>query len=381
MQTVNDNRTGPFYRPELDSLRFFAFLLVFISHALSTEITFYTNFGVPLEAARWLTKGIACGGHGVALFFLLSSYLITELLIRERSRTGSLDVRSFYIRRALRIWPLYFFFLLVVYVVIPQSSIYALKDNFVIPMLLLVGNWACVFYQGMGHSVAGPLWSISVEEQFYLAWPLVISGVGVKYLKRVCIALIVFANLVRIVMEKKGAGDVAFVCSTFSWMDTIAIGALLALFLRGGAPRLSSKQRVLLGAGGLAVWVVAARFSKIFIYPDIAGYPLTNIGSIMMFLAVLGSSITHPILVYLGRVSYGLYVFHVGALTLASFLFVQFSFFCALTGLAITILFAAISYRCLEEPFLRLKKCFTHVPSRPVRPTLSPEVYPEPPGH
>jgi peptidoglycan/LPS O-acetylase OafA/YrhL len=355
-------------------LRFFAFLFVFLSHAFAIEIGYYTHLGMPEEAALWLSRAIAVGGFGVALFFVLSSYLITELLIREHSRTGRLDIKSFYIRRALRIWPLYFFFLLLVYFLIPQGSIYALSGSYLAAMLLFAGNWACVIFGGMGASVAGPLWSVSVEEQFYLAWPLVISRIGVKHLKTVCFVVIVIANVTRIVMEKNGAGFVAFWCSTISWLDAIAAGALIALFLRGGVPRLSQVQRILLFAGGFMVWVLPARYSQYLIYPDVASYPLIVAGGVMMLLAVLGSRFSNPVLVYLGRISYGLYVWHVLALALVSLVLKKYSPLHALAGFAVTILLSAISYRWLEQPFLKLKKRFTHVASRPVEATAGLEL-------
>ena len=366
MQAKDSIRQGSFYRPELDCLRFFAFLFVFIGHAFATEARYYTKLGMSEGAALWLSMAITSGGNGVALFFVLSSYLITELLIREHCSIGKLDVKSFYIRRALRIWPLYFFFIILVYLAIPQASVYALPSKFLLPMVLLVGNWAAVFYNGMGYSVAGPLWSISVEEQFYLVWPLVIARVGVRNLKGVCIALIVVANLLRIVMEKKGAGMVAFWCSTLSWLDAIALGALVALLLRGGTPRKSLVQRLLLFFGGTALWILTPHVSKYLIYVDIVSFPLIIAGSTMMLLGVLGSNLAHPILVYLGRISYGLYVWHALSLALVSHLFVKYSLLYAFVGLPLTILMASISYSLLEKPFLNLKRRFTHVTSRPV---------------
>ncbi|HSS20771.1 MAG TPA: acyltransferase [Pyrinomonadaceae bacterium] len=369
MPATDSHRAGSFYRPELDCLRFIAFLFVFVSHAFAIDIGYYTYQGMPHEAALWLCRAVAVGGFGVALFFVLSSYLITELLIREHDRTGRLDIKSFYIRRALRIWPLYFFFLLLIYFAIPQQSIYALKGTFLAAMLLFAGNWACVFLGGMGYSVAGPLWSVSVEEQFYLAWPLIVSRIGIKNLKTVCLIVIVIANLTRIIMEKKGAGFVAFWCNTISWFDAIAAGALIALLLRGGTPKLSRLQRVLLFAGGFAVWVLPARFSQFLIYPDIASYPLIVSGSVMMLLSFLGSGIANPVLVYLGRISYGLYVWHVLALAIVSNVLRKYHPLHALSGFALTILISSISYRLLEQPFLKLKKRFTYIVSRPVEAT------------
>ena len=316
--------------------------------------------------SMWVSKAIGSGGLGVVLFFVLSSYLITELLLRETEQRGTLDVKSFYIRRALRIWPLYFFFLVLAYLIIPPHSEYSIKTNVFISMLLFVGDWACVFTQGMGASVAGPLWSISVEEQFYIAWPLIISKVGVKHLKRICLGLIVIANLTRVIMEKKGAGFIAFWCSTVTWFDAIAAGALLALLLRGGVPRWSLVTRLVLCVGGLVVWVLSVRFRNQLIYPDIVYFPLVVLGSSLILVGVLGSNLRLPILVYLGRISYGLYVFHAAALALASLVLVTYSPLHALAGLVITLTLGSASYALLEQPFLKMKKRFTYITSERV---------------
>ena len=104
--TRKQSREPPsrFYRPELDGLRFLAFFLVFICHA---------QYGIAWQswAGQLLLHVGAGGSFGVDLFFVLSAYLITELLRREKLETGSIDVGGFYVRRILRIWPLYFGFL------------------------------------------------------------------------------------------------------------------------------------------------------------------------------------------------------------------------------------------------------------------------------
>ena len=95
-----------FYQPELDGLRFYAFLGVFVCHTLPFDDLFYQRLHLPLP---WIWGAAArAGGAGVDLFFALSAYLITSLLLRERQETGDLSLRLFYIRRTLRIWPLYF---------------------------------------------------------------------------------------------------------------------------------------------------------------------------------------------------------------------------------------------------------------------------------
>ena len=101
-------KKSSFYRPELDCLRFFAFMTVFVHHSMPRTVEFYTTHHLPTV----LSNVAYAGAYGVDLFFCLSAYLITELLLREKEQVGHLNVKSFYIRRMLRIWPLYFTFVL-----------------------------------------------------------------------------------------------------------------------------------------------------------------------------------------------------------------------------------------------------------------------------
>src|SRR5215216_4278992 len=108
-----------FYHPELDVLRFVAFLGVFMHHALPRDARLYINHGLSPAATQWLLTAKEAGAFGLDLFFALSAYLITALLLREHGNRGSFSVSAFYIRRALRIWPLYFTFLALTVFVVP----------------------------------------------------------------------------------------------------------------------------------------------------------------------------------------------------------------------------------------------------------------------
>ncbi len=103
--------TERFYYPELDSIRFFLFCAVWSFHALPKEESVYPIYQVPAALAGLITGIIKAGIYSLYLFFVLSAFLITELLLRERELRGSADLKAFYIRRLLRIWPLYFFVL------------------------------------------------------------------------------------------------------------------------------------------------------------------------------------------------------------------------------------------------------------------------------
>ena len=365
-----------FYHPELDVLRFVAFAFVLLLHAGPKDVAQWTALGVPEEVARWATSAILSGAYGVDLFFALSSYLITELLIREWHKRGKLDVKSFYIRRALRIWPLYFFFLGLTILVVPRLlPDEHLPSAHLWAFLLFGANWSAAIL-GFPNSVAGPLWSVSIEEQFYIVWPLLLAAIGVRRILPAALVMIGIAGVVKLGLVAAAVDTRVLWTVTFARLEPIAIGAMIAVLLRGGVPTLGGTRRAALFAGGLFVWVAGTRYSpggwaNLILYPAVAA------GAGAMLLATLradtaGSLFGSPVLVYLGRISYGLYVYHRLALDLvrhwlgeATTLQPWFAFLLVpLMTLAFTIALAAVSFRFVEEPFLRLKRRFTHVRSR-----------------
>src|SRR3981081_108514 len=104
-QAESDRASERYYRPELDVLRFFAFLSVFLFHGLPSVVV-ANHTGWSRRAATIAADFKSAGRFGVCLFFVLSSFLITELLMRERCSTGTVHIKAFYVRRILRIWPL-----------------------------------------------------------------------------------------------------------------------------------------------------------------------------------------------------------------------------------------------------------------------------------
>jgi peptidoglycan/LPS O-acetylase OafA/YrhL len=361
-----------FYRPELDALRFFAFLGVFVFHAVPLSVAPYQAAGIP----HWLTNVVVwvagSGVYGVDLFFALSAYLITTLLLRERETRGDIDVRGFYLRRVLRIWPLYFSFVAfsALLSLFPWTG-QKLPFHYIAGYCLLAGNWAMAVY-GAPISVAGPLWTVSIEEQFYLLWPLAMRRATVVRMARIAVGVLVVDNLYRVVIAASGASLVAMKSSTFTRIDPIALGILLAVF-SDKIPRLSSRKRAALLLAGWASWVAIYAFCFSSTRLLTLGYPVAALASAAIMVSFLGSQ--HPFLknkqlLYLGKISYGLYVIHEFGLWCASHIVhpakpsakvVELGL-----GLAFTVLFAAASYRWLESPFLRLKERFACVPSRPV---------------
>jgi peptidoglycan/LPS O-acetylase OafA/YrhL len=365
-----------FYHPELDALRFLAFLMVFLHHGFPHQPEFWTKLAVPSVIARVLADIGATGAFGVSLFFVLSAYLITELLLREKEQVGSLDVKSFYIRRILRIWPLYFFFL-----VLAAALQWFVPGQHVgwragLMFSALAGNWYIVFI-GFPSSVIFPLWSVSIEEQFYLTWPLIVRRVSQSAIAAIAVTLLGVATAARFYLGTHHRFESEIWCNTLVQLDPIAAGILIAVLLRGAVPRFSKPARVAMIVAGVTCLAAAANYFGIKNDPltttrIVLGYPTVALGGVLLLLAVLreDASPLKP-LVYLGRISYGLYVFHVLGLLISDYVVPNQTATLVRYGLRVfvalgfTVAMAAISYRWLETPFLRLKQRFTYVLSRP----------------
>jgi peptidoglycan/LPS O-acetylase OafA/YrhL len=413
---VVEEGRGHYYRPELDLLRFGAFLLVFLSHVAPGDVAFYGQMHVPQPIAEFIIALAAGGSWGVDLFFALSSFLITAILLRERQELGRIDIGSFYVRRLLRIWPLYFVFLLVV---IPLVRGYFPGDDmtgkYLWAFALFAGNWACTLW-GYPHSVAGQLWSVSIEEQFYLAWPLILRRCA-EHLVAVACGLLVIAFATRGWLVFHGALHPQIWCNTLARLDPIACGALLAVYVqrypivfateshcllpdaprpmsaqnaqahRGKQPAnslgnrppspdgfgLSNAGRVTLLAVGLVGLAALGRFGDFDGSRAMLTFPAGALVCTALLIAALGArlpsrSVLVGFLTYLGRISYGLYVFHLlfidaFGVAAAHAPLARLARTCA--ALAVTIAVAACSYRFLEQPFLRLKNRFTHIVTVP----------------
>lgn len=324
-----------FYLPELDGLRFFAFLAVFICH-VGPDVTLFQM-----------------GTFGVDLFFALSAYLITELLVREKDRFGTLDIRSFYVRRALRIWPLYFTFLAVTFF---ASSI---PWPYFVFCSAFLGNFGFAF-MGEPSNIIFPLWSVSVEEQFYVLWPWAVRRFDRRGLAIIAAVLWSISICFRYIVRTHPA---VYLYCTLGRLDSIAAGILVSCLLTRHRLTLTPLIRTVLCLAGGYLWLAAGVCAKAGSITPV--YALVAVGCGAFLVGIIGSSgwMQNPILVYLGRISYGLYVFHCTALIFAR---------AAVPGLAIpvaavlTVTLAFASYRWLETPFLRLKKRFEHLSSRPV---------------
>jgi len=362
-----------FYQPELDGLRFYAFLGVFICHSLPFEASFYHGLHLPLP---WLWGAIVkSGAAGVDLFFALSAFLITSLLLKEKRETGGISLKFFYLRRILRIWPLYFAVIALGILLSHTMAKQSLPWYYVAGYLLFVGNWVHAVF-GRPESIAFPLWTVSIEEQFYLIWPAMVKVLDRRGMIISGITLFVFATVCRIGFVLAGISGGYIYYGSTARCDSIALGILLALFV-DRLPKITTGTRFLLVAGGLAGWIAASAWLTDQPGPismrEVPGRLIISVAAGAMLFGCLHSRsklLTGSWIVQLGKVSYGLYLLHLTGLLLAKSFIHPISGTAQLAtkavGFALTVALAFASYRWIESPFLRLKDRFARVLSRPV---------------
>jgi peptidoglycan/LPS O-acetylase OafA/YrhL len=370
-----------FYQPELDGLRFYAFLAVFAYHTLPDQPAFYRRLHLPLPSL-W-AAAVKSGAAGVELFFTLSAFLITALLLRERQQTGGISLRLFYIRRILRIWPLYFAVLAVAVVLAHTVPSQRLPWYYVVGYLLFVGNWINVAF-GHPFSVCAPLWTVSIEEQFYLVWPLLMKILERRGMIIAAVVAFLLSTLSQVGVVLAGLSPGYIYYGSFSRSGSLALGILLALFA-DRLPVLTRCMRGLLLAAGLTGWIAASAWLSDQPGPFdrrtvlgrlgilVGERLLISVGAAAILYACLGSRswlVRSGWVVRLGKISYGLYMLHfIGLLFVIDLLHPRWGWTLLATkalGLVLTVLLAWASYRWIESPFLRWKDRFATVLSRPV---------------
>jgi peptidoglycan/LPS O-acetylase OafA/YrhL len=372
-----------YYKPELDVLRLCAFLFVFFVHRLDLA-------PIDSKVNYWGYHLSLIGNYGVPLFFFLSAFLITELLLREEAVFGKINIKSFYIRRILRIWPLYFMFFLIIVILTSTTSHFgkSISPETLLAFTFFSGNWYITFNEWQSYCI-NPLWSVSVEEQLYILLPLIIFFSGKRGLKIFSYLVLVVSYLTIIYYASNPtSGFSGQWTNSFVQFQFFAAGILCSLYFKGEVPKWYSLTRIILFLLGIICWLLASIVCEInadaphlaTISQSISGWFLILTGVIMMFLSLFGVSskyIPSP-LVYLGRISYGMYIFHITIYWIVYRIFKnELSAFSEKLGLIewknevgfilafiITVTIATLSYSYFEKPFLKLKSRFTLIPSR-----------------
>ncbi len=348
--------------PSLDGLRAVAVMVVIVGHHG------YPIAGVPADL-------------GVSAFFVLSGFLITRLLMREQASSGTVSLTRFYARRTIRIFPAYYAFLLFSFVLDRiQGSHWS--PTLGLSAVTYTVNYFNAFHHHPSNSISHA-WSLAVEEQFYLLWPLAFVLLA-KRGRRALITGVAIAAALAVVrrswLTMHGA-DVAYLYNAFDTrFDNLAVGCLLALAadyegVARGIERVS--RRMWYPLVTLALLFVSRELTPAS-YHYTAGFTVNAlllmvlIGQLMLLYdRPLWRWLEHPVTRYLGLVSYPMYLYHqwgdsVGRHAASGELPVF------VIGLFATILLATGSYLVIERPFLRLKRRYEVARQAP--PVLSPPV-------
>ncbi len=367
------------YFENFDGLRTIAFLMVFFSH---TWRNLY--YSTPFESLNfYLSKLFDVGSLGVNLFFVLSGFLITYLLLIEKKDTGTIDIKNFYFRRILRIWPVYFtvviagIFFLPLLIPALREEFFAISPSSIARYLFFMVNFDHILY-GIDFRWASVLWSVSVEEQFYLIWPLVLLVTNKKNLPYVLWTFIIISFSYRF-MHFGSYRKVNY--HTIACMGDLAMGAFGAYmtFFNEQAKSLFSRIPI---AINISIYIFGAIllifrneiFSGQYLVPFIG-----LLGSTYFLYIILEQSYNQlsffkmensVFMTNMGKYTYGLYCYHFFAIFFVNFFRGVFGLnpkntgyflFASLFALLLSYIIAKVSYYKLELPFLRLKQRFSYV--------------------
>lgn len=375
------------YFPGLNSLRAYAALFVLIGHVPLNQ----GSAGLP--SLHWGALFYR-GGPAVSFFFALSGFLITYLLLEEREQTGGISVRAFYVRRVLRIWPLYFlviaFGLAFYNLLLPRLGIdyrveYPLGLAVVFYLLFLPNLMNSLYSVG---GILNPTWSIGIEEQFYLLWAPVVRRWHGKLLQvsagvlALSLALFAWTQVNPLGLEEM---QKFFIQLKFHFM---AAGAMTACWLHRRPARLLALPVFTRPWLQWLLFLFLAQYYFLDLVP--MHWFVTECAELVLYcwlIVELGANPANRLRIYgrrtewLGGISYGIYMFHMVAIYATSWLFLRTSFWrghlplylVAYYTLAVglTVLLSYLSYRFFEAPILRLKRRFGGAPGSLPRSAVS----------
>jgi peptidoglycan/LPS O-acetylase OafA/YrhL len=336
--------------PQLDGLRGVAILLV-ILHNQS-----------PKYPSLHLEHLFANGWMGVDLFFVLSGFLITGILVDTKLSEGYF--KNFYARRCLRIWPLYYSLLCFMFVVVPfvhpaeaQTVFDKSSPWWAYPLFLQN------FLVPTSTNATGPLavtWSLAIEEQFYLVWPWVVRYCSSAQVRRIAIAVMCASPVLRLLLS---FNHVDLYPNVFCRLDGLMAGALLALLVRSDS---FVPARCVRRAWSVFLVAVPLAFVTEALHARWIVFSLTALASAaLVYLSLyaeqgaLQRALTNRFMVYTGTISYGLYLLHKIPFNMAKALQLdRYPLLAAPMLLVVCYGMAVVSWHLLEQPFLRLKRHF-----------------------
>jgi len=378
--------TGRVYFPNLNGLRFIAALLVIVHHIEQLKYI----YDLPNNFSSSFVQII--GELGVILFFVLSGFLITYLLLEEENRTNAIAVKNFYLRRVLRIWPLYFLIVALALFVLPNISLFTLPeyDKAVIYEDLPSKILLYVFFLP---NLVSPLfgvvpyasltWSIGTEEQFYLIWPPILKFFKTYRMPLMFLILIGYLLFARALFSSR-TDFIPFKYELNAFWQSfniasMAIGGFFALLLHSNHAALKlflNKYLFYFALGFTSIMLYRGVYFPHITVNDLQfPYFYKEFYSIWFGIIILNFAANKDNLIsleqkpirYLGKISYGLYMYHpiaiVAALQTSIWLGAPVDALLYPLSLALTILLAGVSYKYFESYFLNFKTNYSTISS------------------
>ena len=376
---ITFNRSSTNYFFQFNALRFFAALLVLVGHAESLRAS---AGGPSFHQLDFFNNG----QHAVTFFFVLSGFLITFLLLKERNKTQTVQVKSFYWKRVVRIWPLYFLLLFIGLVLqpifiellkLPYEMPYSWSESLFFFIAFLPG--IITFY--FGNHLLEPLWSIGVEEWFYLIWGPLLKYVPKDLWKWILFLLFLKLGLNYFASLQVFPPVIAYVIRMMRF-EALFIGGLFActFFTTSNFQIMLSKVRLaILLFSILSCFLIifnGSFFDQLLLKIGVEDKSL-NLFICSIFFGLLIWSIAWknkktkfldaPFMDYLGEISYGIYMYHLVVITIVwavlqplNLEFKLETLLYHLFGIAFTIGLAALSKTYFENPILKLKNRFSN---------------------
>lgn len=363
---------GQHYK-EIDALRALAVLLVIWFHAAGAA---YSYISPPDGLMTNIYHNITVIGRtGVDLFFVISGFLITGILMDTAHKANNL--KNFYIRRTLRIFPLYYMSLIVIFALIYIFYGGVDVEGELLPHIFYFQNWRMDFRHGE-YIFLNHYWSLAVEEQFYIVWPLLFLFCfkrSARMVGALCLSLFIIACFCRYYFLNEGELAVLFM-NTFCRIDTLVLGSFAAFILREYKPDMKLVKDISALSLGVLSFVIVM---TLLVFAPKHGYDIAIVYHAYVPIALFhvflvtyifslnktGHScriLNSKYILKIGQVSYGIYVFHWPiTILLAKQSFVKEMDYMTSHGylflmtLLLSFVCAAISYKFFEKPILKLK--------------------------
>ncbi|WP_223584180.1 acyltransferase family protein [Sphingobacterium sp. GVS05A] len=365
----------PIFLNGLNGIRTIAALGVLLSH-INLSLREFKMFNISLFGfdKNGNQDSWSLGEHGVTMFFVLSGFLITYLLLKEYDKTSFINIGKFYMRRILRIWPLYFLYISMTLIILWK---YIVPDLNLVYYLTFFAN--VPFIKSQSYLAMNHLWSISVEEQFYLFWPVLFLFFVRRNFVVCVLSVIIVLSVARVFIWYVSPFSLMALFSVVNRFDCMLIGALGAFLVHRNNKIIDILNNRLLQ---ISCWIIVLLLvvNKFIFFNSIIEIFVIEVVTLIIIIGQIKIknrivNLENPLFSYIGKLSFGLYVYH-PLFIVGFYKFIDFHFFSNellnvviifLSVLVSSLIMAHVSYYYFEQKFLNMKTRYSVVESSNIK--------------